>query len=98
MEYFTLSRAKRLIAVGPALLNKMKDSRLQKHIVMLIDFERYTKDTHLYRDILSKGSYFNSADTHASSGVVPKDMWLSQNLSTVLNEALKEKKRRINNN
>lgn len=92
MAYFNLNKAKKLCVFN---FKELDDVQLQKKIIQLRDYERYTGDTVTYRNILLEGGYFNGvADPHAS-GLVPKDMFLIQNIKFSLDEALKEKAKRV---
>ena len=93
--YFTFNKVKRLISVNIKLLS---DKKLLESIVMLRDYERYMKNSHVleYKQILLNGGYFVSACTHASTGIAPRDIWMINNISNALDEALVEKKKRMN--
>lgn len=89
--YFTVAKAKRLIAM--AIENK-SDEQLNKVRVKLIDFDRYTHNTHFYQDILLRGGYFEQLASTSVSGLVPVDAWLPLNLRYKLELVLAEIERR----
>lgn len=93
--YFTFNKAKRLISINTKSLS---DKKLLEYIVTLRDYERYMKNSHVleYKQILINGGYFVSACTHASTGITPRDMWMIANISNALDEAIIEKKKRMN--
>lgn len=88
LKYFTLKRAQRLVASKPSSMN---DAQLQKHIVILRDFERYLSFPSVYMDILAHGGYYVQLIDFSASGLVPKDPWLHTNISYCLNEATNER-------
>lgn len=92
--YFTLSKAQRLYRTD---FKNRSDDQLQRDIVKLRDYNRYmsSDDSHSQKTLVEGGYYSGVADPSAS-GVVPKDMWLHQNTQYALDEAIKEKQRRIN--
>jgi hypothetical protein len=89
--YFTVSKAEAIIAKD---VSKLSDEALQKNIVKIRDYERYTKDTALYRKQLIEGGYFVGIEHPDATGLAPKDIWLGANLTTALDEALAEQKKR----
>lgn len=91
IPYFTVAKAKALIQKD---ILKLSDKQLQKHIVKLRDYERYTKDTGLYRKQLMEGGYFVQVEHPDATGLVPINIWLGANLTTSLNESLAEQKKR----
>ena len=93
--YFTFSKAKRLISIHTESLS---DKKLLEYIVALRDYERYMRNSHVleYKQILLNGGYFVSACTHTSTGIAPRDMWMINNVSNALDEAIAEKKKRMN--
>ena len=92
--YFTFNKAKRLISIHAESLS---DKKLLEYIVKVRDYERYMKNSHIleYKQILLNGGYFVSACTHTSTGITSKDMWMINNISSALDEALIEKKKRM---
>ena len=93
-SYFTFNKAKRLISIHAGSLS---DKKLLEYIVTLRDYERYMRNSHVleYKQILLDGGYFVSACTYASTGIAPKDIWMINNVSNALDEALTEKKKRM---
>lgn len=87
--YFSFRKAKELTRINYFYLSS---DQLQKKIVILRDFVRYTTYTTIYLDILVQGGYYVSALTHASQGLYPRDSWLAQNLKISLDEAIKIQK------
>lgn len=93
--YFTFNKVKRLIFTHAKSLSNKK---LLEYIVKLRDYERYMKNSHVleYKQILLNGGYFISACTHALTGIAPRDIWMIVNIPNALDEALVEKKKRMN--
>lgn len=90
MKYFTLRKAQNLVRVIPANLTSWE---LQRHIVKLRDFKGYIDHSDIPR--LLGGGYFGQVIDASASGLVPLDMWLQTNLGQALDEAVREKQKRI---
>jgi len=90
-KYFTFNQAKKLYLQN---FKDIDDTKLQRVIVKLRDYVRYTEDTLTYRNILLEGGYFKNVVSPSASGVAPRDIWMVANLKNALDEALKEKEKR----
>ena len=90
MNYFTLKKAQNLVRVIPS---RLPDFKLQTYIVQLRDFKGYIDRSDMPR--LISGGYFDGVIDPSASGLVPVDIWLQTNLGQALDEAIREKQRRI---
>lgn len=91
MKYFTLPRAQNLVRVIPSSLS---DAKLQEYIIKLRDFKGYIDSSDMPR--LLSGGYFAVVCDASASGLVPKDIWLQTNLGQALDDAISEKRSRLN--
>jgi len=86
-KYFTLRKAQDATRIIP---RHLPDDKLQKHLVKLLDYNRYLSHTYAYMDILADGGYFERVIDPSATGVFPKDIWLHHNINYSLDETLKE--------
>jgi len=89
-KYFTLKQAQELTRVVP---KNLTDNQLQKAYVKARDYLHIINSGD--RERLAEGGYYVSALTDTTKGVVPKDMWLQQNLNTTLTELTEERQKRM---
>jgi len=88
--YFTLKQAQELARVNP---KNLTDVQLNKAYVKARDYLAIIGRSDMKQ--LAEGGYYASALTDTTKGVVPKDMWLHQNLRTTLSELTEERQKRI---
>jgi hypothetical protein len=90
-DYFTLQKAKKLIGEDNS---KLSDEQLHKKSITLRDYIRFIESTDEYsRKTLIKGGYFAGVTDPYTTGLVPADLWLHQNLKFELELVYKEQDR-----
>ena len=82
------AQAKRLLTKN---IDNMTLEQLQKHKVALIDAWRHSKAEYGFTEAIKNGFYKVVASEY-SSGYTPRDIWLTQNLLTRLEETEKREK------
>jgi len=91
--YFTFDKAKNSLSIN---LSQLSDEKLQKHIVLLRDYNSYVNNsTPENTQRLIDGGYFKQMKSEAATGLSPKDQFMGQNIKTALDEAVQEKENRI---
>lgn len=76
-------------------INYLPLEQLQEHKVKLLDAWRHSKADYGFKQAAEEGFYC-SLESESASGYVPKDIWLTYNLSCRIDEVLLKEQQLLN--